>query len=219
MTGKIHMSQNVMPGAPTPAVPRHREPLNLPRGSVRAGLVLLIVLPFWVMLLSPARLGPMPLYLYFLLGLVLVYVAAQGRSATEDRDETTFSFTNVLFLLLSIVGTLAVVGYCLATKPPEFWADRLQPPPNAASAAPYLLLATLGGYSVGWLISHLLGEWRNIYWWQDVQASISLLAMFLLSFAFVLTVFIQAPLPEMLDITVFESILVAVVAWYFGARS
>jgi len=213
------MSQNAMPDATPPAGPLSRQPLNLPRGTVRAGLVLLIVLPFWVMLLSPTRLGPMPLYLYFLLGLVLVYVAAHGRSATEARDQTTFSFTNVLFLLLSILGTLAVVGYCLVTKPPQFWADRLVPPPNAAYAAPYLLLATLGGYSVGWLISHLLGEWRNIYWWQDVQASISLMAMFLLSFAFVLTVFIQAQLPEMLDTTVFESILVAVVAWYFGARS
>jgi hypothetical protein len=214
------MSENVLSDATPPAEPLERHPLNLPRGTVRAWLVLLIVVPFWVMLLSPDKLGPMPLYIYFLLGLVLVYLSAHGRYATEDDEGTpTFSVTGAVFLILAVGGTLAVIIYCLVTKLPTFWPDRLAPPETALTAAPYLLLATLGGYGLGWLMSHLLGKWRNNYRWQDVQASISLLAMFLLFFAFVLTVFIQAQLPQMLDTKVFESVLVAVVSWYFGARS
>src|SRR5215475_4606920 len=52
-----------------------RHTYGLPAGSVRVSLVLLICLPFWVLLGVAEPLGPMPLYLYFLLSLVLVYFA------------------------------------------------------------------------------------------------------------------------------------------------
>jgi hypothetical protein len=223
------MSQIVPPVAvqqppPPQPEPPERHPLNLPRGTVRSGLVLLIVLPFWVMLLSPIRLGFMPLYVYFLLGLVLVYFAAHGSYAIEGDEQSGLSWTGGIFLILIVLGTLALVVYLLLTKDQTFWPDRLAPPPNAAMMAPYLLIATLGGYGLGWLMSHLLGGWRNNYRWQDIQATISLIAMFLLTAGFVYTAFIQPQLPEKPDLSapdtkVFESIVVAVVSWYFGARS
>ena len=50
---------------------------NNAAGSVRASLVILIMVPFWVLLAVPGPpLGPMPLYLYFLMGLVLLAIFA-----------------------------------------------------------------------------------------------------------------------------------------------
>jgi putative copper export protein len=213
------MSQNVTPETTPPAEPLYRHPLNLPRGSVRTSLVLLILLPFWVLLLSPVRIGPMPLYLYFLLGLVLVFFAAHGAHATEDEEEEGFHWMSRALLFLSIVGTIVLIGFRLWNDPNDL-QQRLTPNTESApAAAPYLLIATLGGYGLGWLMSHLLGSWRNVFWWQDTQAAISLLGMFLLTGAFFWTVFIQPQLEQAPDTKVFESIVVAVAAWYFGARS
>ena len=56
-------------------VPPVRQPLRLPAGSVRALLALLIAGLFWLLLLLPAEKQiPIPLFLYFLAGMVLLFV-------------------------------------------------------------------------------------------------------------------------------------------------
>jgi hypothetical protein len=211
------MSEKILSEGMPPSEPLYRHPLNLPRGTVRTSLVFLILLPFWVLLLSPERLVPMPLYLYFLLGLVLVFFASHGAHATED-SESDFSWLGRAFLFLMLLGTIGVIVFRLVTNP-DVLPDRLMVPPGAAQRAPYLMLATFGGYGLGWLMSHLLGEWRNIYWWQDVQASISLLGMFLLTGALFFTIFISSQLEKDVNTVVLECIVLGVVSWYFGARS
>jgi hypothetical protein len=210
----------VTQAATPPAEPPDRHPLNLPRGTVRTGLVLLILLPFLILILSPERLVPMPLYLYFLLGLVLVFFASHGAEATED-SESAYSWLGRVVLFLLLAGTMAAIVYRLVTNP-DVLRDRLTPntnDPDLVGRVPYLLLATMGGYALGWLMSHLLGDWRYVYWWQDVQASVSLLAMFLLTGALFFTIFISSQLEKNPNTIVFECILLGVVAWYFGARS
>jgi hypothetical protein len=211
------MSQNVTTDAPPPEEQQYRHPLNLPRGTVRTSLVVLILLPFLVLILSPERLVPMPVYLYFLLGLVMVFFASHGAQATED-SESSYTWLGRVLLFLMLLGTIAAIVFRLVTNPAVL-QDRLIPAEDTAGRVPYLLVATLGGYALGWLMSHLLGEWRNVYWWQDTQASISLVAMFLLTGALFFTIFIQAQLEKSLNTVVFECILLGVVAWYFGARS
>jgi hypothetical protein len=211
------MSQIVPTDATPPAEPLYRHPLNLPRGTVRTSLVLLILLPFLILILSPERLVPMPLYLYFLLGLVLVFFASHGAQATEDT-ESPFTWLGRALLFLMLLGTIAAIVFRLVTNPGVL-QDRLTPDSATADRVPYLLVATLGGYALGWLMSHLLGEWRNVYWWQDTQAAISLMGMFLLTGALFWTILISSQLERNINTVVFECILLGVVAWYFGARS
>jgi hypothetical protein len=82
-----------------------------------------------------------------------------------------------------------------------------------------LLFAVAVGYIAGWGLSRLLGKWRDSPVFQDVQASVSLLAMFGLSIAAIIHLIINPQLQNPLDSSIFEYILTGVVAWYFGARS
>ena len=90
--------------------PLYRHPLNLPAGSVRTVLVLLILLPFWVLLLAPERLGPVPDYLYGLLAMVLVYFAAHGSSiASRDQPQPgPWHLPGGTFRLLILASTVVI---------------------------------------------------------------------------------------------------------------
>src|SRR5262245_7370799 len=74
------MSQNpISIGAGQPPAVTTRHPLGLPPGSVRALLSLIICGLFWVLiLLPPEKAVPIPVFLYFLLSLILVFFVAHG---------------------------------------------------------------------------------------------------------------------------------------------
>jgi len=197
-------------------VPRH--PLGLPAGSVRAVLSLTIVGLFWLLLLLPADMdGKVPLYLYFLLGLVLLFFASHGRSiapqGTTHRSPLGLPRGSIRGIIL--VGTVAVIVWCIKSDR-ELLIERLTPNLQQLQQWPYLLGALLGGFFLGWIIR--LGPWKGVYWFQDVQAWISLIAIVLMGAEIVIRLFIRPNMDQEIDLPLFEKILVGIVAFYFGVR-
>jgi uncharacterized membrane protein len=196
-------------------VPRH--PLGLPQGSVRAVLSLTIVGLLWLLLLLPADKDvQVPLYLYFLLGLVLVFFGSHGRSiAPQGTNRSPLGLPRGSIRGIIVLGTVAVFAWCFHSNPSLLMA-RLTPTPEQLPQWPYLLMVLLGGFLLGWIIR--LGPWKNLYWFQDVQAWFSLVAIILLGAEMVIRLFIRPHMEEELDLPVVEEILVGVVAFYFGVR-
>jgi TctA family transporter len=209
--------------APTPAPLLHRQPLNLPAGSVRSSLVLMILLPFWILLAVPQRPVPMPLYVYFLLGLVLVFFASHGGTIAPKHavdHPSPWYLPRGFFRVLLLLVTAGLIGWRVYNDPTGHeLLDRLQPADQQLANWPYLLGALFAGYFAGWVISRLLGRFRYSPVYQDLQAAISIIAMLGLSVLAIIHILINPGLEEPINPLIFESILVAIVAWYFGARS
>ena len=198
-------------------VPRH--PLGLPQGSVRAVLSLTIVGLFWLLLLLPPDKDvQIPLYLYFLLGLVLLFFASHGRSiaSQETNPHSPLGLPRGSIRGIILLGTVAVVAWCIHSDP-DLLIKRLTPTATQLPQWPYLLMALLGGFFLGWIIR--LGPWKGLYWFQDVQAWISLIAIVLMAAEIVIRLFIRPNMDQELDLPLFEKILVGIVAFYFGVRS
>jgi hypothetical protein len=200
---------------PVVLVPQ-RHPLKLPEGSVRVSLVLLILLPFWLLLALPGpTLAPMPLFLYLLLGLVVVFFA------WHDRTVTAWHMPWWFFPAVIIGVSAALVGYRLYTD----WQagtnetlDRLVPPEQQMRRLPFLVLSLGGGFLLGWIFRHL-GDWVHTPAFQDIRASVSLLAMLLLSAAIIIHLCINPQLVEAVESPVLEYIVTFLIAWYFGTRA
>src|SRR5262249_17199047 len=95
---------------------RPNPPLGLPPGSVRGLLSVIIVAELWLLLLLPRnapQLVRVPVHLYMLLALVLLFFAAHGRSIARKADPTP----SPLYLpggtlrFIIIGGTIATVVY------------------------------------------------------------------------------------------------------------
>ncbi len=207
--------------APTPLL--YRQPLNLPAGSVRASLVLLILLPFWILLaVGEQRLIPMPLYLYFLLGLVLSFFAAHGATIAPKHavdHPSPWYLPRGFFRIFIVVVTAGLLGYRYYKDPANF-TDYLSPAPDKVQHQWVPLLLSVGlGYGCGWAVSHLLGRWRYSPVYQDLQAAVSIIAMVGLSGVAIVHLFINPGLQVPIDPLVAECIMTGITAWYFGARS
>jgi hypothetical protein len=200
-----------------------RQPLNLPAGSVRASLVLLILLPFWALLaVGEQRLIPMPLYLYFLLGLVLVFFASHGASIGPRHvsyHPSPWYLPRGFFRIAIVVITAGLLGYRYYKDPANF-ADYLTPDPDKVQHQWLPLLLSVGiGYITGWIVSGLLGSLRNSPVYQDLQAAVSIIAMVGLSGVAIVHLFINPTLQVPVDPLIAECIMTGITAWYFGARS
>src|SRR5205085_1678500 len=161
----------------TVLVPVPRHPLGLPQGSVRAVLSLAIVGLFWLLLLLPAdRDVQIPLYLYFLLGLVLLFFASHGRSIDPEggSHRSPLGLPRGSIRGIILLGTMAVVAWCIHSDR-DLLIARLTPSTQQLPHWPYLLGALLGGFFLGWIIR--LGPWKGVYWFQDLQEWISLIAI------------------------------------------
>lgn len=203
----------------TPLASPSRHPLGLPPGSVRAGLALMIVSLFWVMLLFPqAKLVPVPLYLYCMLGLVLLFFGAHGHTIVPAGTDhpPPWHLPSGLIRGLIVLGTAAVVGWRYYTDRETLLAQ-LTPPVNELPMWPHFLLSLVGGFSAGWLSRRLF--WRNSAWFQDVQAWISLLAMLGLGAEVIVQLFINPSIADSLELGISQCVLTAIVAFYFGVRS
>src|SRR4051812_11631093 len=97
-----------LPPAAAPP-PYRRDPLGLPAGSVRALLTFMVLAMFAVLLLSPEDTPePIPLYLYFLLFLILGhYFAARANPHTPAGAPGR----HPLFLPRGAIRFLVVVGF------------------------------------------------------------------------------------------------------------
>ncbi len=198
--------------------PPFRHPLGLPAGSVRATLTLMIVGLFWLLQLITDESVPIPLYLYFLLGLVLVFFGAHGHtiapSGTGHPSPWWLPRGTIRWLIL--LGSLGVNGWLLYSDPDRV-IRRLTPHSDQLQQWPSLLAALLGGFTLGWIIR--LGPWKRTPWFQDIQAWISLLAMLGLGAEILFRLFVNPNLELPLKLPLWESILVGIVSFYFGVRS
>ncbi len=203
----------------TLAPPLYRHPLGLPAGSVRSVLVLMIVGLFWLLLLLPGQREPVPLYMYLLLALVLVFFAMHGKSiaAPGVDHRSPWWLPRGVFRGFILLGTIAVIGY-QAYQNPDLLSYRLQLSDRQhLDRWPALLLSLGAGYALGWLVH--FGPWRDHPWFQDILAWLSLLAMAGLSILAVVHLLINPDVTKQVDLPTLECIVIAIVAFYFGARS
>jgi hypothetical protein len=214
-------------GTPYPRPQRHA--LGLPAGSIRALLALGVLALLWAIALRPGQTGgegqalppKLPLvfvYLNMLMILVLVhFFTAHGKTIgaqVSGRSPLGLPRGSVRFIL--IAGYLGL-AYFLYKTHPEFEA-----PQTAEYALPMALL--LSGYLLGHIISGTLthlGGGVPPAWYQDFEAWIALLAVIGLGIIVIVRLFINTTLPmeDRLDVQLLETILAAVIGFYFGARS
>jgi hypothetical protein len=197
-----------------------RHPLGLPPGSVRAVLSLMIAGLFWLFLALPDTLPQeerVPLFLYAMLALVLVFIGAHGHTIGHHiTGHSPLYLPRGLLRGLLLIGTAAELGW-LYYSHPERLMNRLTPDPNLVGHWPALLLATFGGYALGYLVRK--GPWRKSAGFQDILAWVSLLAMLGLVVETILIVFVKPTVATPINPSTWETILSAIVAFYFGARS
>jgi hypothetical protein len=177
---------------------------------------------FWLLTLVPQPPdGPpvhIPLFLFALLPMVLLFFAAHGQTIRPEGVKVS----SPLYLPRGIIRLLIVAGFAAAIgwsyyQNPEQLEQRLTPNVKDLDKWPAILL-TLG---VAFLAGHLmrLGPWRRLPAYQNLVAWISLVAMLLLLAEMVIELVIKPGLVEQWDPFYFECILTGIVAFYFGARS
>lgn len=207
-----------MPAMPAQDYRFTRHPLGLPPGSVRAVLALMIAGLFWLLLALPdAYQERVPLFLYVLLGMIMLFFGSHGHTIGRHINGQAPLYLprgSLRFLLL--LGTAALCTW-LYFEHRDRLVERLTPTDQQLSRWPELLLATFGGFTLGYIVR--FGPWRKSAGFQDILAAISLLAMLGLVAETVLIVFIKPTMPESMDASTWEAVLSATVAFYFGARS
>lgn len=188
---------------------------GLPTGSVRGFLSVLICSFFWiVLLLPPPHEVTAPLGHFFLL--TLVFLAFASHPAPEARGYMLPWVMRLLF----VGGSLAIVAFSVVTHPHQT-AARLTPSAGEIGQWPVLLGCLAGGFGVALTLRFILG--RNSELFMTVRAWVGVIAMLLLLFE---TLFQFVILPSMDPanknpeaLQVWEGILIAVVAAYFGSRA
>jgi len=200
------------------AIVAPRPPLGLPPGSIRGLLALQITVIFWILLLAPnENFVPIPLNLYFLLAMVMVFFVSHGKSIAR-RNETTPSplwLPGGTFRFLILAGTAAVLVYVGLNHPDRL--NRLTPNPEQLSDWKYYL----AGLGIGFVLGYgtRLLPFRHAWMFQAFQAWIAIIAMAILFLHLVFEVIINFSLPNAINAVAWQTIVTGVVAFYYGSRS
>jgi hypothetical protein len=207
--------------APTPTQrPQPRHALGMPAGSVRALLAFGVLATLWVIVFKygTTKLPTVFIYLQFLMVLILVhYFTAHGNSIgahVDSRSPLGLPRGSVRFLLLAGYGGLA---YYLYHSHAEF---------DFAESGDYLLMLALmlTGFFVGHYLTDIV-EWMSgptlPYWYQDMCAWFGLLAVIGMFGQAIIHVFINPSVAPDLRIggAHLDSLLAAIIGFYFGVRS
>ncbi len=200
----------------SPAYIEVRHPFGLPMGTVRGFMSLLICAFFWIFLLLPdAKAQTAPLAHFFLLTLVFLAFASHPFPQHNARSE----FLPWLMRVFFVGGSVAVIAY-VAVNDPERLAQRLTPAPGDVVQWPVLLGTLAGGFGVGLFLRFILG--RNSDMFQTARAWIGVISILLLVAETVYQFAIkpslaEPPGPEAMK--VWEGVIIAFVAAYFGTRA
>jgi hypothetical protein len=200
-----------MPAIQEPLHPN--PPLGLPPGSVRGLLSLLIVALVWLLLMLPSNVTHqvnVPIHLYMLLSLVLLFFVAHGRSIAHRTDPTPSPLwlPGGTLRLLIVAGSIGVVAYLLINDK-ERLIQRLTPTAEQIQHWPEFLAALVGGLAAGWLVRPI----KPLHNWMAVLALFAMLA------EIVIEGFVYPQLEQQLDPRYWQMIVTALVAAYFGTRS
>jgi hypothetical protein len=203
--------------APTATAPL---PLGLPRGTIRGFLSLTIMAMFWILLFLPDdKKVQIPLNLYFMMGLVLLFFVAH--SQPEERqprpDLAPYPFYITLIRLFIVGGTIAVLVFQFVNHQ-ERLMERLTPTPQQVKDgwATYLL-ATILGFTLGYAFKILPGKDNWIV--QSFSAWVSILAMISMVVELMIQAFITPDLEKQVDLKAWQTIVTGLVAFYFGSRT
>ena len=204
------------------AIVAPRPPLGLPPGSIRGLLALQITVIFWILLLAPnedmERVHEIPLNLYFLLSMVLVFFVAHGKSIARRAEPTPSPLWlpggTLRFVILA--GTVAVLVYVGLNHPDRL--ARLTPNPDQLREEWKYYLAALGiGFFLGYGVRLL--PFRHAWMFQAFQAWIAIIAMAVLFLHMVFEVIINVSMPEPIKAVAWQTAVTGIVAFYFGSRS
>ena len=201
--------------APVPVHVQEYPTFGLPSGSVRGFLSVLICSFFWVALLLPAESAFLvPLGHFFLLTLVFLSFASHPLP-----DGARTHLLPWLLRVLFVGGSAAVVALAIANSPAQT-AARLTPNKDDITQWPVLLGCLAGGFGVALFLRFVLGRRSEMFMtvraWVGVIAGLLLLVETLLQFV-ILPTMDQRPSVETMK--VWEGILIAAVAGYFGSRA
>lgn len=186
---------------------------GLPSGSVRGFLSVLICSFFWIVLLYPAESEiKAPLGHFFLL--TLVFMAFASQPLLDVRAHLLPWLMKLLF-----VGGSAAVVVVAFVRDPALASARLTPSPADIAQWPVLLGCFTGGFAVALFLRFVLGRKSELF--LTVRAWVGVVAMLLLLVETVLQFLV---LPGMSDVNqnamkIWEGLIIAAVAGYFGARA
>ncbi len=212
-----------MPGPPHP--PPLRPPLGMPPGSVRALLSLMVMGLIWTLLLMPdEKAVKVPIYLYYLMFLVLGhYFAAHGHSIAgpDSGNASPLHLPRGTIRAVLILGFVGVLGwrYYITRDPVKMF--RLQEP---LLDQPYLPLVLIGAFFLGHLLSRLFGPLvareGGAYWLQDMRSWLALLGAVGLGVEVLIQVVINPSVEaaSRLNPHPWQMVLPAIICFYFGSR-
>lgn len=193
-----------------------RHPFGLPMGTVRGFMSVLICMFFWIFLLLPEeKAHTAPLAHFFLLTLVFLAFASHPLPVDRQRSE----FLPWLMRFLFVGGSVAVVIYT-AVEYPDRLTSRLTPAPGEVVQWPVLLGTLAGGFGLGLFLRFVLGRGSDMF--QTLRAWIGVISILLL---LIETIYQFAIRPSLSDppgpeaTKVWEGIIIAFVAAYFGCRA
>jgi hypothetical protein len=214
---------STLPGPAGLSGPTHRRhALGMPAGSIRALLAFMVLAVLWLLALygmTPDGKIPVAfIYLQYVMILILAhFFAAHGSTIgthISHRSPLWLPSGSVRFILLA--GDLGLIVW-LFSRQREF-----APVPEGHLALPLILIS---GFILGYLVTKLVLAFsaggQLPFWFQDVQAWFALLAVIGLFVIALVYLVIRPNVPENLhfDMTTVETIVAAIVGFYFGARS
>lgn len=194
-------------------------PLGLPRGTIRGILALTITGLFWILLFLPdEKQIKIPLNLYFMLGLVLLFFVThiQPEERRSNRDPEGFPFYISIFRMVIVFGTLAVLAFQFINHR-ERLIERLTPSADQLTGWPAYLLAMVFGFTIGYLFKILPG--KNNWFVQAFSAWVSIIAMASMVIELMIQAFINPELKSQVDLQAWQTIVTGLVAFYFGSRT
>ena len=204
-------------------LPVRRHALGLPAGSIRAAHLLIIVGITCALILNP-RGGDIaiPAYLIYLLFLMLGHYFASHGTTIAPRDSGQPSPLHlpggsVRFLVILALG--ATIGWKLSQNPVGL-RQQFELSLDALKNQPYLPIVLLAAFLVCVVLRSIVGRTNPPQWLQDFEAWVSIVALVGLGVAAVIHLIVTASLEDpWLPLPMWEGILGAVIAFYFGERS
>jgi hypothetical protein len=210
------------PAATPSAAPRYRRhALGLPAGSVRALLAFMVLAVLWLLALyGLTSEGKVPLafvYLQYVMILILAhFFAAHGNTIGKHvsaRSPLGLPSGTVRFVLLA--GYIGLIVWLVYNR------REFEPIPEGSLVLPLVLIS---GFFLGYVVTKVVaatsGE-QLPFWYQDVQAWFALLGGIGLTVVVLVHVFVLQSIPQDLrfSMTTVETIVAAIIGFYFGARS
>jgi hypothetical protein len=198
-----------------------RHALGLPAGSVRALHALAVVGIICAMLLVPARHDlAVPPYLIYLLFLILGHFFSAHGSSIATRDDAHPSplylpgGTIRALVILALAGTVGWKFY----SDPDGLEDRYTAALQQLLAQPYMPAVILGAFLAGVVIRSIVGR-NPVLAWQEFEAWVSVMALLGILADAVIRIVVIPSLSQAISLPVWECVLGATVAFYFGERT